>query len=149
MTELKTQRRLAAQILKCGENRVWLDPESMEDIARAITKEDIRALIEEGVIRKKRKKGISRGRWREKIKTEKKDRRKGHGSRKGKRGARESKKRRWIRKIRAMRDELKRLRDEGKIERTIYRKLYRLAKSGEIKSRRHLKEYIKKYELEQ
>ncbi|MEE8631795.1 MAG: 50S ribosomal protein L19e, partial [Candidatus Bathyarchaeia archaeon] len=33
---LKSQRRLAAEILKAGQNRVWLDPERMIDIEAAI-----------------------------------------------------------------------------------------------------------------
>ena len=30
--DLKLQKRLAAEILKCSEKRVWLDPEMAEDI---------------------------------------------------------------------------------------------------------------------
>lgn len=144
---LKTQRRLAAQILKCGENRVWIDPDRIEDVSEVISREGIKGLIKEGVIKRKPKKGISRGRWREKLKKKRKGRMKGYGSRKGKRGARESKKRKWIKKIRAIREELKKLREEEKIGREAYWKLYRLAKSGAIKSRSHLREHIEKYGL--
>ncbi len=42
---LKMQRRIAADLLKCGENRVWIDPERIDDVATAITREDIRRLI--------------------------------------------------------------------------------------------------------
>ena len=34
---LTTQRRLAADILKVGLNRVWIDPEQIEEVSRAIT----------------------------------------------------------------------------------------------------------------
>ena len=44
---LDVQRRLAAQILKCGENRVRFDPESLEDIKEAITKQDIKDLLKD------------------------------------------------------------------------------------------------------
>ena len=51
---------MAAEILKCGENRVYFDPYLVEDISLAITREDIRNLIKQGVILKKYKKGISK-----------------------------------------------------------------------------------------
>jgi large subunit ribosomal protein L19e len=62
---LSAQRRMAAEILKCGENRVYLDPYLIEDIKMAITREDIRNLVKEGIIQKKYKKGISN--YRKKI----------------------------------------------------------------------------------
>ena len=34
---LTTQKRLAADILKVGVNRVWIDPENIEEVSRAIT----------------------------------------------------------------------------------------------------------------
>ena len=58
--KLRTQRRLAGELLKCGSERVWLDPEQLDKIAQAITREDIRKLIADGVIVKKQAKGISR-----------------------------------------------------------------------------------------
>ena len=51
---LDVQRRLAAQILKCGENRIRFDLERLEDIKEAITKTDIRSLINNGVISRRR-----------------------------------------------------------------------------------------------
>jgi len=47
MTGLKSQRRLAAQILKVGQNRVWINPERIDDVEAAITREEIRKLIHE------------------------------------------------------------------------------------------------------
>ena len=51
---LDVQRRLAAQMLKCGKNRVKFDPDSLEEIKEAITKADIRGLIGKRIISKKR-----------------------------------------------------------------------------------------------
>ncbi|HPS88774.1 MAG TPA: 50S ribosomal protein L19e, partial [Methanosarcina vacuolata] len=42
MSDLANQRRLASKILECGLDRVWLNPEASEEIASAITREDIR-----------------------------------------------------------------------------------------------------------
>ena len=51
---LNVQRRLAAQVLKCGEHRIKFDPERLTDIKEAITKRDITALVNEGVISRER-----------------------------------------------------------------------------------------------
>ena len=59
---VSVQRRMAADILKCGLDRVWIDPEKLDVVKAAITKNDIRALIRDGVIKKKQKKGISSAR---------------------------------------------------------------------------------------
>jgi large subunit ribosomal protein L19e len=139
---LKLQRRLAAEILKVGENSVWMDPDELETIAEAVTKEDVRGLIEEGIIRRKPVKGVSRARIRKRRMQRKKGRRRGHGRRKGKKTARMPKKERWMMRIRALRRKLRELRDSGKIERRTYRMLYRKAKGGEFRSIAHLESYI-------
>ena len=48
---LKNQRRMAAEILKCGVGRVWIDPNGMESLEDAITRADIRIAIHNGTIR--------------------------------------------------------------------------------------------------
>ena len=143
MTDLAKQKRIAAEVMKIGKGRVWIDPEATEDVSLAITREDVRGLIEEGVIKKKQKKGVSRGRARERTMKKALGRRKGQGSRKGAKGARRGKKRLWITKIRGLRRRLKELRDGEQIDRTTYRKLYNKAKAGEIRNIAHLNELIK------
>ena len=49
---LSAQKRMAAEILKCGQNRVYIDPYLIEEVKMAITREDIRNLIKEGIIQK-------------------------------------------------------------------------------------------------
>lgn len=51
MSDLSNQRKLASKVLECGLDRVWLNPEASEEIASAITREDIRGLIEKGTIK--------------------------------------------------------------------------------------------------
>ncbi len=140
---LLTQRRMAAQVLKVGQGRVWFDPEYLDEISGAVTKDDIRKLIKEGKIKAKQKRGVSRGRARKREIQKKKGRRRGHGSRKGKKYARYPRKRRWISKIRALRRKLRELKKTGKIDRSTYRKLYALAKGGVFKSKSHLEAYVK------
>ena len=80
--KLSTQKRLASQVLKVGQSRVWIDPQFIDEVSLAITKSDIRRLIDEGAIQAKPQKGVSRGRTRYRIKQKRKGQRKGPGRRK-------------------------------------------------------------------
>jgi len=142
MTDLRNQRRMASTLLKCGANRVWMDHDRIDEIAKAVTKDDVRVLIRGKAIKSKQEKGTSRGRKKFNAAQKKKGRRRGHGSRKGAKYARLPRKRRWIRTIRPIRSYLKTLRAEEKINRTIYRKYYRKAKGGEFRSKRHLETHL-------
>ena len=140
---LDVQRRLAAQILKCGKNRIKFDHDRLDDIGEAITKIDIRSLINNGAITKKRLLNTSRF-WARKTKIQKsKSRRKGFGSRKGKKTARLEPKREWIRKIRLQRNFIKLLKDKNIISSVAYHELYMKSKGGFFRSLRHLKLYTK------
>lgn len=144
---LKNQRRLAAKILKVGEGRVWIDPDRIEDVEMAITREEIRKLIHEEVIKALPKKGISRARARTIREKKKKGRRRGPGRRSGTKHARLSKKEAWMRKIRALRKKLRDLREKRMITETVYRKLYRMAGSGVFQSIADMERYIKVHNL--
>ncbi len=141
--DVKFQRRLAASILKCGEERVWMDPNALDEIKEAVTREDIKMLIKRGLIKRKKIKGTSRVRANYIKMQKEKGRRKGPGSRKGKKYARYPRKQRWMKTIRPIRATLKDLRDSGKIDRHTYRRFYRLAKGGTFKSRNHLLMHLK------
>ncbi|GBF35970.1 50S ribosomal protein L19e [Methanofervidicoccus abyssi] len=145
--DVSTQRRMAADILDCGIDRVWIDPEQLDRVKMAITKDDIRQLIKEGVIVKKQKKGISSARAKKLKEQKKKGRRRGPGSRKGAKGARTPQKRKWINTIRPLRRMLRELRDSGMIDRSTYRMLYRKAKGGAFRSRSHLRLYLEEHGL--
>jgi large subunit ribosomal protein L19e len=140
---LKNQRRMAAEILKCGENRVWIHPDYIEDVSEKITRGDIRSAIDQGLIQSRQKKGVSKSNVRKAKAQKGKGRRKGHGSRKGSKKARYPKKERWIKTIRPIRERLKELRDDGKIDRRTYRGFYRQSKGGMFKSKAHLEQQLK------
>jgi large subunit ribosomal protein L19e len=139
MSDLKNQKRLAAAVLKCGENRIRLDPERASDIENAISRDDIRALVDEGAISARPVAGVSRGRARLKAAKRSYGHCKGAGRRKGAIGARNPRKRQWIRKIRAMRRVLRELRDEGTIDAHLYRVMYRKSAGGQFRSVAHMK----------
>ena len=144
---LTTQKRLAASILKVGVNRVWIDPDEIEEVSRAITRDGIKQLIDQGIIKAKPKTGISSYRSKKIKEQKKKGKRKGRGSIKGAKNARTPKKQVWMKTIRALRTDLKDMRDAGEIDRTTYRKLYKMAKGGAFRSKSYMKTYARDHDL--
>ncbi|MFO7619270.1 MAG: 50S ribosomal protein L19e [Thermoplasmata archaeon] len=142
---LTNQRRMAAQILGCGENRIWIDPDpdNIKQVADCITRNDVRLAINWGLIQAKQKKGISSGRRKQAAHQKEKGRQRGQGSRKGAKYARTPRKREWIRRIRPIRYRLKELKDAGVIDNHTYRVFYRQAKGGMFKSKAHLTTQLK------
>lgn len=145
---LDVQRRVAAQILKCGKNRIKFDPESLDEIREAITKSDIKALINNGLIVRKRKMSTSRYWARSHKKQKSKGRQKGFGSRKGKKTARLDPKRKWISKIRLQREFIKSLRDSRAVTAATYHDLYMKSKGGFFRNLRHIKLYVSERGIE-
>ena len=141
--KLDTKKRLAADILGVGVNRVWVDPTRSVDVSSAITREDIRGLIRQGAIKAKPQIGISRGRFRTRSLKRKVGRRGGPGTRKGASGARTPKKANWIRTVRPLRLKLKELKKEGSLGPGDYRKLYLMIKGGSFRSKAHLISHLK------
>jgi large subunit ribosomal protein L19e len=149
MTDVYPQRLLASRLLKCGINRVWINPDSLADVSLALTASDINKLILDGVIRKKQIIGISRGRARERHQALKRNQQKGPGKRKGSKtaGPNKNKKTLWINRIRPQRRYLKALRDKGLIEKSDYRHIYRKAKGGQYRSVSYLKNQLEEQNL--
>jgi large subunit ribosomal protein L19e len=139
MSDVASQKRIVASVLKCGVNRVWFDPARLSDIENAISREDLRALITDGAIKARQKKGVSRGRARARIAQRSYGHRKGPGKRKGAAGARKPSKTAWVQKIRAIRKVLVELRAAGTIDPHLYRILYRKAAGGQFRSVAHMK----------
>jgi len=132
--KIDVQRRIAASLLGVGYHRVWIDPKRIEDVQSAITRDDIEALVKDGVIRVRPVKGISRARVER--------RKRGAGSVKGSLKSRMDEGQMWIARIRALRRELKILRERRIITKSTYRYLYRLAKGYTFRSVRDLRNYI-------
>jgi len=139
-----SQKRLAAEILKVGVGRVWVDPDDTDRVSSAITRGEIRKLIHEGSIKKVPQAGISRGRKRERRQELLAGRHKGQGSRKG---SVTNRKRKWVVRIRSIRMRLRTLRDKRFITTEAYRKLSLMAKGGTFRGAAHLDEYIETHKL--
>lgn len=143
MTNLKAQRRIAAEILKRGINGIWIDEDKNFSVSSAITRGDVRSLINSGAIKTRKIKGTSRGRTRALKAKKARGQRRGPGKRKGTANARTNAKTVWINKIRAQRKYLGMLRDEGYISASSYRELYRQSKGNLFRSVRYLSNHIR------
>jgi len=125
------QRRLAAEILGVGENKVLFDKNNLEDIKKAITRFDIKELIKEGAIKVRIKKKSK--------KSAKEKTRRGTGSRRIRPLMRKEK---YIHKIRKLRKYIQRIFDQKIIDKNEKKKLRKMAKAGELRSLRHLQEHL-------
>ena len=134
MVNVKNKRRLIARYLGVGVDRVWIDPEAVDEVMDIDTREDVVILLRRGVVKVKKIKG---------QKHEVKKKRRGPGSRKGPMTSRMSKKEKWMQRVRAQRRLLRYLRDKGYLTRKQYRILYMRVKGGMFRSKAHLLDYIK------
>lgn len=141
------QKRLAARIMDCSPQRIVFNPEKLVDIKEAITKFDVRRLINQGIITRAPIQGIAKFRTRKAAAQKRRSRRVGQGSRKGSANARADDKLQWMRQIRTQRDLLKRLRDHELIAQQTFNEMYMKAKGGFFRSTRHIKLFLQEQEL--
>ena len=103
-----------------------------------MTKDDIRVLIKEGIIRKMPSLGHSAGGARILHRKKKKGRKRGSGKRSATRKTRSQKKRAWIKSVRAQRKMLKEMTKKGVKTKLGYGRIYRMIKSGYFQSRKQV-----------
>ena len=138
---------LAGKVLGTSPGKIKFTPESLGEIAKAITRSDIRGLAAVGKIMADKSPHQSRGRARQKAAQKRKGRQKGKGSRKGKAYSRVTKKRRWITNIRVQRSFLKELRDKGLVSIDNFHSLKAKSKGGYFRNKRHIKLYLTEHHL--
>lgn len=141
VVNLKTKRQLVSRILGVGLDRVKFDPTYLDDVADAITRDNIRSLITANVIEIKPIKGTSKGRAHFK-KAQRKKRGTKHGSRKGSRGARVGKKEVYVKRVRAMRHQLKVSKARKEIPNESYWNLYKQVNGNQVRNLAHLRSLI-------
>ncbi|MDD4983498.1 MAG: 50S ribosomal protein L19e [Candidatus ainarchaeum sp.] len=140
---MKSFRGQVSKLLNVGKSKVWISPDATTEVKKAITKDDIKEMVNNGTV-KKVISGQSRGRAR-KLKAKKTaGRRRGPGTRKGVKTARTRPKEEWIKKVRAQRKYIREMKDKNEIDSTLYKDLYAKVRGGFFRSKGHIKLYVDK-----
>lgn len=130
---LKNKKKLIARVLKVGVDRVILDQNRMEEIKEAITRQDIKDLKKQGIIKMRVKKGKKK---KMKRKTKK---RAGSIKKRVKR-----RKQDYVKITRKLRDYIKNLKGKKEITTEQYKKLRKRIRARDFRDLAHLREAIKK-----
>lgn len=143
--KLNKIKETAGKILKKSKHKLVINKQKLEEnkkqVQDAITRNDVKDIISQGIIEKKQNTGHSRGRARELLAKKKLKRKRGPGKRKGTLKARQ-KDNVYNLKVRGLRKRLKELKDEGKLNDKNYKKLYLMIKGNYFRGKKHLEEYI-------
>jgi len=135
---LKAKKRLAARVTGVGVHRIRFDTDHLDDIADAITRQNIRSLITANTIKIKSFTGTSRGRAQTKL-VQRKKRGTGQGSKKGTKGARVGKKTVYVAKVRALRRLLKIAKDRKDLTNPEFWVLYKKVGGNTVRNKAHLR----------
>ncbi len=138
---LKAKKRLVSRVVGVGVHRIKFDSDHLDDIADAITRDNIRSLITANTITIKPIVGTSRGRAQTK-RIQRKKRGTKQGSKKGTKGARSPRKDAHMIKVRALRYRLKVAKDRKEITNPEFWQLYKMIGGNTIRNSAHQRSLI-------
>ncbi|MEM3422428.1 MAG: 50S ribosomal protein L19e [Candidatus Bilamarchaeaceae archaeon] len=128
-----TVRRIAADILSVGKKRIRFATDKLSEIKNAMTREDVRNLINKKAITILPKKGRRK---------KKKRKKRGEGSIKGSKSGKERKKE-WMARVRSQRKLLSYLVENNILKKEHKRNIYLKIKGNSFRSKRALLTYLK------
>ena len=132
---IATVRRLAADLMNVGQNKVRISQDGLKEAEGALTRSDVKGLIDKGVITKLKAPGRA---------SKRRDKRRGHGKRKG---TSVSSKTLWMQKVRAQRKFLRMLITTEALKGDAKRDIYRKVKSGIFRNKKAMLLYLKDNQL--
>lgn len=134
-------KRMASEILNVGQSKIWVDDTQFKKTAEAMTRDDVRNLIRERIIRKRRENQQSRGRARILRAKKRVGRKSGPGKRTGTKKARTKPKKQWMNKVRSLRKKLAEMKNKKTLTKN-YRKVYRQIKGNVFRGKKHLESAV-------
>ena len=137
VVNLKAKKRLAARVIGVGVHRIKFDTDHLDDIADAITRDNIRSLVTANTIRVKSFTGTSKGRAHKK-KAQRNKRGTTQGAKKGRKGARVGKKEVYVAHVRALRRLLKIAKDRKDLTNPEFWLLYKKVGGNTVRNKAHL-----------
>lgn len=141
VVNLRAKKRLAARVTGVGVHRIKFDSDHLDDVADAITRENIRSLITANTIQIRPFTGTSRGRAQDK-KDQKNKRGTKQGSKQGRKGARVGKKEVYVAKVRSLRRLLKIAKDRKDITNPEFWTLYKKVGGNTVRNKAHLRQLM-------
>ena len=138
---LSAKKRLVSRMTGAGIKRIKFDVDHLDDVADAITRQQVRSLITANTITIKQIVGTSRGRAQEK-KNQKKKRGVSQGSKKGRKGARVGKKEVYVTKVRSLRRRLKIAKERKEITNKNFWEIYKKINGNTVRNIAHLRTLI-------
>lgn len=141
VVNLRAKKRLISRVTGVGVHRVRLDPENLDDVADAITRDNVRSLISAGTVTMRPLRGTSRGRARHK-RDQRNKRGVKQGSKQGRRGARTGRKETYVAKVRALRRLLRIAKDRKEITNPEFWNLYRKVGGNTVRNKAHMRQLL-------
>ena len=144
---LKTVKRLAAEMLKSGISRIRLNKTRLDDLSKALTREDVRGFIKSKDVYALPEGEVLSLHGAKRSEKRRKGQRRGAGKRRGTKKVRTSERASWRTQIRSQRAYLKELMKAQVIDRKSYRKLYLLSKGNMFKGKKAIVAYAEAHSM--